>query len=172
MLPMHGSRYLRSSRLRRGPRCMKLLYGIIALAVATEFAAAETVPLPRPRPAEIAKSMPAAQATAEVELSACRLRLTPVAIASSLPAIDGPGECGGGDIVRLEAIVLADRSKVALMPPATMRCAMAEAVVAWVRDELVEAVQDLGARLAGIDNYASYDCRGRNNVAGAKLSEH
>jgi hypothetical protein len=29
-----------------------------------------------------------------------------------------------------------------------------------------------GTSLKSIDNYASYDCRGRNRVAGAKLSEH
>jgi hypothetical protein len=152
---------------------VKLLYAIIALVAAGELAAAETVPLPRPRPAPaIAKPEPAAQSAAEVELSACRLRLTPVAVASSLPAIAGPGECGGPDIVRLEAIFLSDHSKVALTPPATMRCAMAEAVVAWVREDVAAAMQGLSARLAGIDNYASYDCRGRNNIAGAKLSEH
>ena len=27
-------------------------------------------------------------------------------------------------------------------------------------------------QLKGIDNYAAYDCRGRNNVSGAKISEH
>ena len=53
-----------------------------------------------------------------------------------------------------------------------MRCSMAEAIAAWVREDVAAAVQDLGARLASIDNYASYDCRGRNNIAGAKLSEH
>jgi hypothetical protein len=151
---------------------VKLIYGMIALVAIGEIAAAETVPLPRPRPDEIAKAVPPSKATAEVELSACRLRLTPVAVASSLPAIDGPGECGGPDIVRLEAIFLSDRSKVALTPPAIMRCAMAEAVVTWVREDIAAVVQGLGARLASIDNYASFDCRGRNNIAGAKLSEH
>ena len=34
------------------------------------------------------------------------------------------------------------------------------------------AVRPLGAPLRSLDNYASYDCRGRNRIVGAKLSEH
>jgi hypothetical protein len=34
------------------------------------------------------------------------------------------------------------------------------------------AVVTLGASLRSIDNYASYHCRGRNNIVGAQLSEH
>ena len=60
-----------------------------------------------------------------------------VAIAPSLPPIEGPGGCGAPDVVRLEAVVLPDRSRVALNPPATLRCTMAEAIVKWVRDEAV-----------------------------------
>src|SRR5258708_38784550 len=30
----------------------------------------------------------------------------------------------------------------------------------------------MGSGLSAIENYDSYDCRGRNRVAGAKLSEH
>jgi hypothetical protein len=49
---------------------------------------------------------------------------------------------------------------------------MAEALVHWVRDDLAETAAEHGMPLNGIDNYASYDCRGRNRVPGAKLSEH
>jgi hypothetical protein len=34
------------------------------------------------------------------------------------------------------------------------------------------ALRPLGAPLKSIDNYAAYDCRGRNRIVGAKLSEH
>ena len=149
---------------------VKLICAIIVLSMSCGIAAAQPVPLPPPRPTPAATAAAAHSQTAE--LSACRLRLTPLAIASSLPPIDGPGECGAPDMVRLEAVVLADKSRVALNPPATLRCSMAEAVAAWVREEAVPRSLDLGAGLQAIQNYDSYDCRGRNRVVGAKTSEH
>lgn len=150
---------------------MKLIYAMVAVVAACEIAAAQTVPLPRQRPA----AAPAAEAqVAEApEPSACRLRLTAeFAVAPSLPAIVGPGECGAPDLVRLEAVVLADQSRVAVAPPAVLRCSMAEAVVNWVREEAAPRVLELGHALRGIQNFDSYDCRGRNRVLGAKISEH
>ena len=106
--------------------------------------------------------------------SACRLRLTPArAIAPSVDAIEGPGECGDKDLVRLEAVVLADGSRVEMSPPAVLRCSMAEAVVDWVRDDVVElAAFNLGSALRSIQNFAAYHCRSRNNIIGAAISEH
>jgi hypothetical protein len=49
---------------------------------------------------------------------------------------------------------------------------MAESFAAWVRDEASADIAPLGAPLHGIETYGSYDCRGRNNVIDAKLSEH
>ena len=114
-----------------------------------------------------------AQAESQAEPSECRLRLTEeLAIAPSVAPIDLPGGCLVADVVRLETVILRDRSRVAVMPPATLRCSMAEAIVRWVREDVAAAVRELGASLRGLDNYASFDCRGRNNIAGAKLSEH
>jgi hypothetical protein len=53
-----------------------------------------------------------------------------------------------------------------------MRCEFAEAIVRWVREDVAPTVRSLDSALRSIDNYASYDCRGRNRVAGARLSEH
>ena len=93
-------------------------------------------------------------------------------MAPSLPSLAGPGECGADDIVRLEAVVLPDKTRVAVTPPATLRCSFAEAIVHWVREDVAPAARTLDAALKSIDNYASYDCRGRNRVVGAKVSEH
>jgi hypothetical protein len=41
-----------------------------------------------------------------------------------------------------------------------------------VRRDLAPAAAAMGAPLNAIENYDSYDCRGRNRVTGAKLSEH
>jgi hypothetical protein len=154
---------------------VKAFASLVILAALCEVAAAQNVPLPRPRPAQTAVAQPpdASQPEEPTPPSACRLRLTAeLAIAPSLPALVGPGECGVDDAVRLEAVLLADKTRVAMTPPAILRCTMAEAIVQWVRQDVAPAVGPLGARLRSIDNYAAYDCRGRNNVIGAKLSEH
>jgi hypothetical protein len=151
-------------------------------------AAASSIPLPKPRPAEAPgiedkpsegkpeeADKPAAEKAEPVPPppSACRLALTEaIAIAPSIPAINGPGNCGGDDLVRLEAVVLPDRKQVAVKPAAIFRCAMAAAVADWVRSDMAPLAQRLGTTLAELDNFDSFECRGRNRVSGAKMSEH
>jgi hypothetical protein len=154
------------------PSRVKLILPLMILfAAGIDTATAQSVPLPRPRPS----SAPAVESNSEVEEvpSACRIRLTSeFAIAPSVPTLNGPGECAVTDVVRLQAVVLRDGSRVAVTPPAILRCDMAESVVHWVRDDVAAAVQSLGASLRGVENYSSYTCRGRNNIVGAQLSEH
>lgn len=161
---------------------MVLAIGVLAPAFAAK------VPLPRPRPAETSAQEPlkddaatseqgkgAEQAAAAKppEPSACRLALTDsIAIAPSIPPIHGPGGCGGEDLVRLEAVVVSPAQHIALKPPAILRCTMATAIANWVREDAAPLAIKLGSSLAEVDNYDSYECRGRNRVAGAKLSEH
>jgi hypothetical protein len=112
-------------------------------------------------------------APAAPQPSACRLALTEeIAIAPSIPDIHGPGGCGGEDLVRLEAIVLPDRHRVAVSPAATLRCTMASAIADWIRTDIAPLVQNLGSVVSGLDNFDSYECRSFNRVAGAHLSEH
>ena len=147
----------------------------ICALVLCDLAGAQAVPLPRPRPHLLAPAPPpdASRSEEPAPPSACRLRLTPdLATAPSLPPLSGPGECSVDDVVRLEAVLLPDKTRIAVMPPAIVRCAFAEAVVHWVREDVAPSVRALGAPLRSIDNFASYDCRGRNRVVGAKLSEH
>jgi hypothetical protein len=149
------------------------------------------VPLPRPRPAEaemqVKPAEPEKPAVANVPPterekpataappppSACRQALTEeIAIAPSIPDIHGPGACGGEDLVRLEAIVLPDRKRVSVNPPATLRCPMASAIADWVRTDIVPLAAQLGSEPGGLDILGSYECRGFNGVPGAPLSEH
>jgi hypothetical protein len=107
------------------------------------------------------------------QLSACRQALTEeIAVAPSIPSVHGPGGCGGEDLVRLEAIVLPDKRRVAVTPPATLRCAMASEVADWVRSDIAPMTQKLGSEITSLDNFDSFECRGRNRVKGAPLSEH
>jgi len=154
---------------------LAVVVGLVLLDAAA--AAAETVPLPPRRPDALRAALPPDAAKPDESAqqpSACRLRLTAeLAVAPSLTALSGPDECGAPDVVRLEAVMLADKTRVAVTPPATLRCDFAEAIVHWVREDVAPAVHALdAAALRSIDNYASYDCRGRNRVVGAKLSEH
>jgi hypothetical protein len=151
---------------------VKLIVAMVLLAFAADGAAAQGVPLPRSRPApDPGMVLPDDIAP---QLSACRLRLTSsFAVAPSINAIEGPGECGNKDLVRLEAVFLPDASRVEIAPHAILACETAEVIVHWVRDDLAPLTRsNLGASLRSVQNYASYHCRGRNNVAGAPISEH
>ena len=152
------------------------------------------IPLPRPRPEAAPKASdeappeadgkpsadkPGADKPAEAapppekQASACRLALTEeIAIAPSIPDIRGPGACGGEDLVRLEAIVLPDKRRVTVKPAAILRCTMASAVADWLRKDMVPLATSLGSTIGELDNFDSFECRGRNRVAGAMLSEH
>jgi hypothetical protein len=104
--------------------------------------------------------------------SACQLRLVKLAEFQPLPAIVGPGECGAIDAVLLQSVILRDQLKVAVTPPATLRCTMAEEFARWLREDVAPAALKFGAPLRGIDEAGSYECRGFNRVAGATLSQH
>ncbi len=84
----------------------------------------------------------------------------------------GPGGCGGEDLVRLEAIVLPDKRQVPVKPAAILRCKMAAAIADWIRTDIAPLAQGLGTTISGLDNFDSFECRGRNRVVGAMLSEH
>ena len=57
-------------------------------------------------------------------------------------------------------------------PPAQVRCPLAEVLTHWVQGDVAPAVEMIGLQLAGLGIATSYDCRPRNSVIGAKLSEH
>jgi hypothetical protein len=146
------------------------------------------VPWPRPRP-NGALAQPQSSAKAQhyeeraVEQSSpqpaavpppsdCQLRLTPdLAVIQALPPIRS-GHCAAEDVVRVDAIVAHEGRRIAITPPATLRCPMAETVIHWVRDELTAIAAEFGAPLKFLMIGTSYECRSRNRVTGAKLSEH
>jgi hypothetical protein len=146
----------------------------LAFAMAGMFGTARAgeVPLPQPRPSATDRAAPASVPRGSSGESTCLQRLRIVAVVIPLPPIKGPGSCGGDDLVRLEAIELADKSRVAVTPPPKLRCEMAADLATWVREDVARRVNALGGSLRGIRNYDDYDCRSRNRIAGAKLSEH
>ncbi len=110
----------------------------------------------------------------EKQASACRLALTEeIAVAPSIPDIRGPGACGGEDLVRLEAIVLPDKRKVAVKPAAILRCTMASAIADWVRTDMVPLATSLGSTISDLDNFDSASSAAAATASPARmLSEH
>lgn len=116
--------------------------------------------------------MPPAAVIPSPETVACYERLGKIARFAPLPIRVEPAQCARFDIVRLDRILMPDQSFVTVTPPPQLQCGMAEAVAEWVRADVGPAAAELGAPLAQVNAYDSYECRGRNNIAGAKLSEH
>jgi hypothetical protein len=147
----------------------------------------ESVPLPKPRPADAPASPPGAAAAGKQSPesteapeqrdapapSACRLALTEaIAIAPSIPDIHGAGGCGGEDLVRLEAVVLPDKHLVSVKPAAILRCAIASEIANWIRADIAPLATSMGSLISDLDNFDAFECRSRNRVPGAPLSEH
>jgi hypothetical protein len=160
--------------IRRRARLATAFGALFVAGVACQLAIAKDFPIPRARPPQAPREAPEERITSDAPgPSACRLRLSSdIAIAPSLPPITGPGDCQATDVVRLEAVLLPNRSRVAVTPPAILGCPMADAIVSWVRQEVAPRALDLGSPLEAVENLTSFDCRGRNDVAGAKMSEH
>ena len=158
---------------------MRHVFGALAAAVVLGVPVwAEEIPLPRPRPVisleprSFAEANPGLFNTAELTTapSDCRVRLEAMAEVDPLPRLIGPDACGGSDMVRLKAAILPDKSRIEINPPPELRCGMAESVIAWLRDEAAPAFS--ASPLRSVENYDSYECRPRNRIIGAKMSEH
>ncbi|MBV9234640.1 MAG: extensin family protein [Xanthobacteraceae bacterium] len=141
--------------------------------LASAAAPTRNIPLPRPRPPEAEQAQPSEPPEAAGP-SQCFVDLTSsgVAIAESLSRLEARRGCGAEDALRLNAVVLDDARQVEFKPAPVLRCTMATELAKWVRQDLAAQVLPLGAPLAEIENYDSYECRPRNRVAGAQISEH
>ena len=75
-------------------------------------------------------------------------------------------------MVRLDAVLLVGGTRIELKPAPVLRCAFAESLAAWLRDEAAPRANKLGSILSTVETYDDFECRGRNRVASGKLSEH
>jgi hypothetical protein len=144
----------------------------------TKVAKATPRPLPVVIPQQFAPpqeefaSFPDKAAAAAAAPSACQIALGKIAEFKPLPVLVGAGECGATDAVLMESVIMPNQSKVAVSPPATLRCPMATQVASWVREDVAPSMKKFGPPLRALDNFDSYSCRGRNNIRAAQLSEH
>ena len=66
-----------------------------------------------------------------------------------------------------------DVSNVTLNPAATIRCELADTFNDWLNNTVQPHAKSIyGQRVVSLKILSSYSCRPRNNVSGAKLSEH
>ena len=75
--------------------------------------------------------------------------------------------CGLQGAVRVHSV-----AGVALSQPAVIDCTTASSLRHWVEKGMKPAVGRRGGGVAQIQVLASYSCRTRNNVKGARISEH
>lgn len=85
----------------------------------------------------------------------------------TLGSVPGPGSCGFSDAVEVRSI-----AGVTLSTPARIDCTTAVQLRRWVEQAAIPQFRDVGGGLARIDVMGAYSCRTRNNVPGARLSEH
>ncbi len=136
------------------------------------------IPQPPKRPPDLTPPpkapdhAPAQPETALPDAACARVFASAKLIATPLPPIGGAEGCGIAEPVKLTAVVLEDGTHVLLEPPATIRCTLAEALGDWVRDDIAPLAKKAGAGLSKLVGSEGYECRPRNRVEGAKLSEH
>jgi len=136
------------------------------------------IPLPPKRPADLTppkvpEHAPTIAPEAAAPDPACaRALASDKIVTSSIAPIDGSGGCGIAAPIKLAAVVLEDGTHVAFEPPATIRCTLAEALGDWVREDIAPLANQTGSGLSKLKGSEGYECRPRNRIAGAKLSEH
>lgn len=122
---------------------------------------------PPPPPAEAAKLAPG-----ELPALCAALVEQKMILAERAPPVEAQAGCSLPVPVRLTGVRLADGNVAAFEPPAILRCEAAVAVAMWMREDMAPAVAAMGTRLETVKVADSYQCRPRNRVRGAKMSEH
>ncbi len=130
-------------------------------ADSTDKATEPPAPADAPEPWSAA-AIDKAEAACRKALDGLKLTYTPLA------PIGGPGECGTPYPVKVERL-----DGIAIVPPATMNCAMVSALHRWFTESVQPSAKAaFGERVAAIRNASSYVCRRRNNQPDGKFSEH
>jgi hypothetical protein len=84
----------------------------------------------------------------------------------------GDGICGTPAPVRLKGFEYEAGRTLTFEPAPVLSCKLAEALERWAAEVQAEAQKRLGARIAGMTQVASYDCRSRYGDQNQRLSEH
>jgi hypothetical protein len=83
------------------------------------------------------------------------------------------GECGAWTPIKLKALAPKDGQRVPFENPVTTSCQIADAALGWLKTSVQPAATThLGGPIVKFRQTGGYECRGRNRVVGAKMSEH
>jgi hypothetical protein len=152
----------------------RIAVAFLALAAMGFSELPETGPVPKPRPgpsvidnADAGTVGPGKMTEAEIR---CEAKLVDAGVVfKRLDETVSEGECGIDHPLKVTSVA----GGITLSPPGLLNCAAAVALSDWVaRIVAPEANRILHSDLASLRIYATYVCRTRNSVAGAKLSEH
>ena len=160
-----------SRRMGAGRNFSASVLCVAAFVLATSSVAIADPPLPRERP-KIVPGERFSTPESDIASSPCQMRLAELASFKLSPAITGPGECAATDVVTVDAVLLPGKHRAVFSPPVILRCPMAEAVAQWITNDVAPTIGALGTSLRSIETLDSFDCRPRNGVIGAPVSEH
>jgi hypothetical protein len=132
-----------------------------------------------PRPERVvpgaSKHISAPEAWTAEEISGAKSRCAEIlkriqAVTIAQPPIR-EGACGAPAPIQLVSI--GKNPEVAISPPATVTCELAEGLYTWLKSDLQPlAKQHLGADIIKIETMSDYSCRAAYGRSGHKLSEH
>ena len=98
----------------------------------------------------------------------CDVKPSRIGLAEKISNIDEGNGCEVRNAWQIRSI-----ESVAFSQPATLNCGMAEPLRQWIDNTVQPSAQkSFGESVVGVDVAASYSCRPRNGVRGAKMSEH
>ncbi|WP_246731366.1 extensin family protein [Methylocapsa sp. S129] len=104
--------------------------------------------------------------------NACLARglVQPSAFITPAHEIDGPGICGLTHPFKVSGLA---NGTVSVEGPVTIDCSMIPALEDWLADVVQPIAQaHFGQNVVGLTTFGAYSCRGVDNLAGARLSEH
>jgi hypothetical protein len=156
---------------------------LVALPVAAQ-AQEERPPLPERNPLRALAKAPAASALpgdtptvawTEAEVAKAKAKCVKLLAALAIDYEPLPplkeGKCGAPAPIRLKA--LGSDPKVKIEPPATVTCAVAAGLSAWLDKTVQPAARaSLGVPVIRLSNASSYVCRNRYNGTDTPISEH
>ncbi|MFK7791376.1 MAG: extensin family protein [Devosiaceae bacterium] len=153
-------------------RLVPSLLGVIAAFGASGLAAAQNLEVLPPNPvarSEISLQAPPVQTPYIASDHICLGSLAEAgAQFESLGRYEGDGRCGIDDAVSVASI-----NGVTLQPSAVLTCTTALDLTTFLSGPMTRLSRHyFGSRPATVFVAASYACRGRNNVPGARMSEH
>jgi len=142
----------------------------IAAVVAPRVIGVRPLPRPTERLAQVSGAGPAKRLVVPGERQAAKGQLCGIKGLTGRPIspitsrVEG---CGLPDGVQVTAV-----SGIPLSQPLTVDCATAVAFKRWLDRGILPAIGKRGGGVARVEIFATYVCRPRNNVRGAKVSEH